>query len=889
MSYIRKILYRITWFARNLIGKRHREQDLDDEVRSYLDLLIAEKTARGMNEKQARRTAAISLGGIDQVKEAVREVRMGTVLEQLLIDARYALRMIRRRPAAAVLAIAAIGLGIGSTTTILSVADAVLVHSVPVRDLDRTVMVWQQDLRADRDRITFSPAEYRDYVDRSHSFESIGALHPVSLNVKMGDTPLALEVGRVTLSLFDTLDIKPVLGRAFAPEEESPGRDRVALLTHGLWQSQFGSNPQVLGTTVQIRGGVTGDAAGTLDGSYTIIGVLPPMLPVFYTSAEIWIPLAFDDTHPSRTDAGLRVFGRLRKGISVEQATTDVNLVATSIAAEYPDRSRGVSAWLVPLRDEDVGDIRPTILTLLAAVTLLLSIVCANVATILLTRTVERRQELSVRLALGAGRPRLIKQLVTESLVLGLMGAGLGILLAYWTAHLVRALGPASIPRIHEVVINGPALAAGLMTSVLASVLFGLAPALRASRPDLAGSLSQRSGPALSSGRLQRVLVALEIALVFVVLVAAAVVAKSFIELQRANLGYDPNHLLTLRVSLPQSMYSDSMKRKEFFRTALARIRAMPEVESAGAVNVLPQTDTNRTVNFTIVGRPARDGADSLAAQFRITSPGYFRSLGAAVLRGREFTESDLDSGAIVVSRSMAEQFWPGQDPLGHQVRLTLPASATAPLPIVGVVEDIRQWNVTPGRATIYWSNMAQPSYALAIRTLGDPMNLVPTVKEQIRMIDPDQPVYDVATMERRLASSQGTTFGRFRAVIMTGFGLAALGLALIGVYGLIHHWVAMRTREFGIRMALGARRLDVIRIVLRQGLSLVLAGSGFGLAGSIALTRILAGFLYGVGNVEPWIIAVVAVLLGGVGAIAALVPASRAARIDPMVALRYE
>jgi len=880
---------RLRHLLRNLFQKKRVEEEHDDEVRSYLEMSAAEKMARGMSADEAQRAARLEAGGVEQVKEAVRDVRAGAWFEQLHQDVRYGLRALRRRPGSTAIAVLAVGLGVGSATAIWSVADAVLIRSLPVRDLDRTVMVWQQDLTTDRDRITFSPAEYLDYRDAGRSFESLGALQPGSAIVRLGDTPTALETARVTRSLFDTLDIKAALGRAFVPDEERPGRDHVVMLTNGFWQRQFGSDRHVLGTMISLQGDSASgaDATALADGPYTIVGVLPPQLPVFYSQADVWIPLPLDRSQLSRTVRGLRVFARLRPGVLLERASADCNAIARDLTARYPETNRDIHAWLVPLRSEDIGDIQPSILTLLAAVALLLAIVCANVANLLLTRAVEREREISVRLALGASRRRLIRQLLTESLLLGLSGGGVGLLFAASATHVVRVLGPATISRVREVALNGPGFAAALAISLLTSLLFGLAPALKASRSDVTEALKQRSGPAKGGERLRQILVTVEIALAFVVLAGTAAVIKSYLRLD-SHLGYEPSHLLTARIGLPRAKYSDPGKREAFFRAVLEQLRSTPGVVAAGAVNILPQADTNQSVSFTIAGRPTAEG-QARNARLRVASPGYFRSLGASILRGREFEERDLPGGAVIVSRAAAQRFWPGENPLGQQVELTLSTRRTPMLPIVGVVEDVRQWNVSAGEPTLYWSSMIQPSYSLAVRTAGDPADLAPLLLDSVRRVDPDQPVSAVATMAARLARSQGTTFGRFRSAVMTWFGLAALLLSIMGISGVIHYSMVQRTQEFGVRTALGARAGDVIRIVLTQALRLVLVGSAIGLLGSLALTRVLARYLYGVERVEPWIAGGILVSLGTVALTAALVPAAKAARINPIVALRHE
>lgn len=812
-------------------------------------------------------------------------------METFWQDLRYAFRMFRRRLWFTIVAVIAIGIGIGSSTAIFSIVHTVLLNSLPVENLDRLVMIWQQDLQSKRDRITFSPAEYADYATRSRSFSSMGAAENIGLNVTFGNNPEAMDGARITISLLQTLGIKPFIGRGFAENEELPGQNHVALVSYRSWIRRFNADPQLLGKTLQVRQGgaaATATANQTVDGTYTIIGVLPQDLTIPYTNADLIIPLHLDYDRLGRVQGGLRVFGLLKPGVSKEQASADVNIIARDLSAQFPARSKGVTAWLVPLRVEDVGDIQPTLVTLLVAVGLLLLIVCANVANMLLVRAVERRKEIALRLALGVERRRLIRQLLTESLLLGALGACLGLVLAYWGTRLLALTGPPTIPRIQHTGINLTVLGMALVTGVLTSVIFGLIPALKASQSNLTDALRQRVESGESGGRMRQILVVVEVALTFVVLTCAVLVVKSFVQLQRASLGYNPQHLLTSRISLPSGKYDTPEKRGAFFRKLLDDVRATPGVTAAGAVNIIPQMDMNRNVVFAIDGR-ADEQSGRMNVRFRVATPGYFHSMGIPVLRGREFSDADLNGGAVIISRSLAREFWPQRDPLGEHVRLNLAGQQTSPLPIVGVAEDVRQWNVSPGEPTIYWSNITQPSYALAIRTADEPISLVSTLQRTVLNADPDQPIFDTMSMEERLARSQGTTYGQFRTTIVTGFGLAALFLATLGIYSVIHHSVLQRTQEFGIRMALGALSRDVILMVVRQGLLLVAIGVALGLVTSLILTKLLATFLYGVTGNEPLVLLAIAALLVLIAVVAAFIPARKAARVDPMIALRFE
>ena len=878
---------------RALLRKTQVERELDEELRYHIEQQTEQNIRLGMSPEEARRAALKAFGGVEQAKERSRDARGARWIEELWQDLRYAFRMFRRRIWFTAIAILALGIGVGSSTAIFSLVQAVLLDSLPVANLDRLMIIWQQDLKTNRDRIGFAPAEYVDYLNRNRSFSSIGAAEVINLNMTIGDIPEVIAGARFTHSLFQTLGIKPVLGRVFVEGEELPGRNHVALLSHRAWTARFNADDQIVGKVVQVRqGGTSLTLTGnqTLDGAYTIIGVLPPDLAIPWVDADLVLPLYLDYSNLGRTQGGLRVFGLLKPGVTIEQATSDLNIIARDLAAQFPERSRGVSAWLAPLRVEDAGDIQPTLLTLLAAVGLLLLIVCANVANMLLAHAVERRKEISLRCALGVERRRLIRQLLTESLLLGLTGATVGLVFAFWATRLLASTGPASIPRIQNTEINFTALGVALVTGVLTSILFGLVPAIKASRSNLADALRQRTENVGDSKRIRNVLVVAEIALAFVVLVCAALITKSFIQLQKADLGYDPQRLLTSRISLPGGKYDAPEKRAAFFRQLLDSVRNLPGVSAASAVNIIPQMDVNRNVTFSIEGRADEQGR-GMMVRFRIATPDYFRSMGIPILQGREFNDTDLNNGAVIISRSLARQFWPQGNPLGESVRLTLPDQQTQPLPIVGVADDFRQWNVALGEPTLYWANLTQSSYALAIRTVGDPESQISALQRAVLNLDPDQPIFNTMTMEQRLARSQGTTYGQFRTLIVTWFGLAALFLAILGIYSIIHHSVLQRTQEIGVRMALGALRKSVILMVLRQGILLGAIGIGIGLVASLMATRLLTTFVYlpGVTRNEPVILIAIAGLLALTACVAALIPAFKAARIDPIAAIRFE
>jgi predicted permease len=807
-------------------------------------------------------------------------------MNSILQDCRFAVRSFGRRPLFTAVAVLAIAIGIAGLTTVFSLVNTVLIRSLPLSRFGQVVMVWQQDLITGRDRMTLSPLEFHEY-GHARSFDAIAAIRGVRLTVGTGGAPLAVSGIQVSPELFDTLGVTPMLGRGLSRS----GADEEVVITSEFWRTHLGADPAILGKALTIRAGFTTDpeAARSINGTRVVVGVLPEGLSLPYRAADLWLPLpAQSVTETSMSAGGLLMFARLAPGATLATARAETATIARRLLAQFPERNRNVESRLVTLRDEIVGDVTPTLILLSAAVALLSLIVCANIGTMLLSRLAERQRELTIRQALGATRGRLLQQLLTESAVLGAAGGAVGLLLAYWMTRGLAAAGPPTIPRVGSVSLDVWALIAAVLASVLMSIAFGLLPALRIVRAR-GSQLSQRTGNTAEVGRLRELLTIAEFALAFVVLVGGGLVFVSSRALEGTSVGYDPAASLTLRVSLPQDGYARPEQRAAFFETLLDRFGALPGVTHAGAVSILPQMDTNRTLEFDLDGPTAGASPDRPSARFRVATPGYFESLRIRVVRGRTFQRSDFAVGAVAVSRSLAERFWPGVDPIGRQVRLALPEGPSPWLTVVGVVEDVRQWINTPPDSTLYWANSQQTEFAFVLRTTVEPSTLSTAAARVVRDLDPQQPVFDVQTMRERLDASQQLTYERFRTAMMSGFGLIALLLAGLGIYGVVRYSVVQRTQEFGIRMALGASPNQVFGMVLRQSLRTTAVGSAIGLLGSLAIGRLLASVLYGGVGSQPIIIVAVAVLLAGLSAAAAMDPARRASRVDPIQALRTE
>jgi putative ABC transport system permease protein len=815
------------------------------------------------------------------------EAGRGSFSESLLQDGRFAIRAFARRPFFTTVAVLAIAIGVAAVTTVFSLVKAVTFRPLPAAHFGRVVVVWQQDPTTNRDRLTLSPLEFREY-GQATSFASVAAMRGVQLSVGTEASPIAVSGLQVSPELFTTFGITPVLGRGFSPSPDAAGTEVV--ITSEFWRTHLGADPAVIGKELRLqvgsgRFGFTVDAEGarSIDGTRVIVGVLPEgMARPWPFLSDIWLPLPQE---PS--GRGLVVFARLAPAATLAGARAETATIARVLQAQFPERSRNVESRVLTLREEVVGDVTPTLVLLSAAVLLLGLIVCANVGNMLLSRLAERQRELTVRRALGVTQRRLVQQLLTESVVLGTIGGVVGLVLAYWMTQGLAAAGPATIPRIDQVRLDASALTVAGLAAVAMSIAFGLLPALRIARAR-GNLLAQRSGNTADSARLREGLMIAEFALAFVVLVGAGLVFVSARALETTPVGYDTDASLAFRVSLPLTSYSRPEQRAAFFETLLDQLRALPGVTHAGAVSSLPGTP-ERSVVFDLDSAAPGAMMERPSARFRIATPGYFESLGIRVLRGRTFRRSDFAFGAVAVSRSMAERFWPGADPIGRQVRLVLPEGVSPWLTVVGVVEDIRQWIDTSPYPILYWANAQQAEYGLALRTTGDPSALSTAATRVVRDLDPLLPLFDVHTLRERLDGSQELTYARFRTAIMGAFGVTALLLASLGIYGVVRYSVAQRTQEFGIRIALGASPAQVFGMVLRQSLRATVIGGTIGVFGSIAVGRFLASVLYGGVAAQPLVMIGAAALLAGLSVLAAAGPARQASRVDPLIALRSE
>ncbi|HET7623308.1 MAG TPA: ABC transporter permease [Gemmatimonadaceae bacterium] len=818
----------------------------------------------------------------------LRVERNGALFDTIAQDVRYGTRMLARTPAFTAAAVLALALGIGANAAIFSVVDAVLIRPLPYENPERLAVILH-----DGDG-PVSPANFADWRDQSRSFESMGAAEYWTPNATGAEEPEKLWALHVTPSIFPTLGIAPLLGRTFLAEEGERGAEHEVVLGYSFWQRRFGGDPRIVGGSI------------TLDGAqYTVVGVMPrdfKFAPFWATKAELWAPLVVDAAK-GREANSLRVFARLAPGVSMRQAQAEMAAVTTRLEREYPGTNRDIS--LQPLKDKVVGDIRPALLVELAAVGFVLLIACANVAHMLLARAAARRRELALRTALGASRVRVMRQLLIESLLLALLGGGAGLLLALGGIRALVALGPAGIPRIETIGLDARALLFLLVVSLLTGVGFGVVPALRASATDPNDALKEGgrgSTEGIARNRFRSLLMASEFAMALVLLVGAGLMIRSFIALRAIDPGFDPHELLTMVVPVAGSREAAPERRAIFYEQLLQRVRTLPGVVSASAINHLPLAGDEWGRTFRVEGRPLVHPADAPAATYRVVFPGYFRTMQIPVLRGRDVNESDdLSAPAVVVvNEFLASRYWPGEDPIGKRITLDRPErDSTSWLTVVGVVKNAVQGDWTAAKhEEIYLPFLQNRSYledsgahiayqTLVIRTSRDAAALAPAVRNVVWSLDENLPVSEVRTMDAVVARS--TAQPRFNLFLLATFAAVAIMLAAVGIYGVMSYSVSRRTHEIGLRMALGARPADVIRVVVGQALVLAVVGASAGFVGALALGRFMSSFLYGVRPSDPLTFLATSFLLGAVALVASYIPARRATRIDPLLALRHE
>jgi putative ABC transport system permease protein len=811
-------------------------------------------------------------------------------MEALWQDLKYGARMLAKSPGFTLVAVIALALGIGANTAIFSVVNAVLVRSLPFRNPDRLVIVWENNRTRGRDQNVISPANYLDWRDQNTVFDSMAALFDYRANLTGVDDPEELPTQVVSANFFDLLGVSATLGRTFTPEEGEAGHDQVVVLSQGLWKRRFGGDPAIIGKTIKLSG-----------QDFTVVGIAPPDLQLLIKQgsltgkqAELWMPATFSPNSRVRRGRYMTAIARLKPGVTLAQAQAEMDGIAGHLEEQYVDFNTGWGVNLVPLQNQLVGAIRPALLVLLGAVAFVLLIACANVANLLLARAATRQREIAIRTALGARRGRIVRQLLTEATVLAALGGALGLWLAMWGVDLLLALAPKDLTGLKDVGIDYRVLGFTMAVSVLTGVLFGLAPALEASRPNLNESLKEGGRGAATGRRSHRwrnVFVVVEVALALVLLIGAGLMIRSFARLQSVDPGFDANNLLTVRLLLPVSKYGQDPQRIAFFKQLAERVQALPGVRSAGAISYLPFTGGGAATSIDIEGRPAPPPGQQLVGDVRVVDGGYFRTMGIPLLQGRTFTEREQtqESHVVMINETMARDFFPGEDPIGHRVRIAM-KNENVPSEIIGVVRDVRHVGLeTPARAMTYWPypELAYSGLTLVVRAESEPLALAEAVRREVLALDKDQPIADVSTMEQLLSDS--VSRARFSALLLGVFAAVALLLAAVGIFGVMSYGVSERTHEIGVRMALGAQASHVLTLVVRQGMALTLIGIVIGLGAAFGLTRVMASLLYGVSATDPVTFVAISLLLASVALLACYLPARRATKVDPMIALRYE
>ena len=802
-------------------------------------------------------------------------------------DLRYAVRMLGKSPGFTAVAVIALALGIGANTAIFSVIDALLVRPLAFNDLDRLVLVWET-LPQGGEVDQVSPADFRDLSSQNHVFDHLAAYRWWDVNLTGGGEPERAEGCLVSGNFFETLGVKAALGRTFQAGEGQFGGDPVAVLSDGLWRRRFGADPDVIGKTVQLDG-----------RTYTVVGVLPPRLE-WPTGVELWAPLALSNEEKNeRRQASLLVLGHLGPRFSLTEAEAEVGVIVRRLAQLYPETSAGRGARLLPLPGNDFDNlIRSFLLVFMGAAGFVLLIACANVANLQLARAVGRRKEVGLRAALGATRWRLVRQLLTESIVLSLLGAALGTLVAYWGVNLLRTNVPAEqvkgIPGFYAMHLNSRGLEFTLVVALLTGIISGLAPAIRTSKVDLLKTLKEDGrGSTVGSKplRLRGFLVAAEFALALMLLVGTGLMVKGFVRLYNNQAqDFDPHNVLTLRIALSRGKYPAPHQRAAFYKEVLDRIAAIPEVESAGAANFLPSSGDWDSVVFRIEGRPTSVLTEKRHADLESASGNYFRTLRIPLLKGRDFTSHDAEGAApvAVISASMARRYWPNEDPLEKHIKLGASDSQEPWMTIVGIVGDVKQGILSRTPCpTLYVPYLQSPPaiMSLVARTRVNPLSLISSVRHEILSVDKDQPIFGIKSMEDFLADNMGGI--QIATALMGSFGGVALLLAAVGIYSVMAYSVSQRTQEFSVRMALGARRQDIVSLVVSHGLKLAVTGLMVGLPGAFALTRVMSTLVFDMAAVDLPTLAGFVLLLLAVATVASCLPVIRATKTGPMEALR--
>ncbi len=887
-------------WLRTILQRSRVESEMDAELRFHMESYADDLMRGGVAREEALRRARLEFGGIENAKEECRETRGVHFAETLVQDLRYGLRTMLRSPGFTVTAMLALALGIGANTAIFSVVNAVLLRPLAFYQPDRLVQVWHTPpQKSFPGMLTFavSPANFLDWRKQNSSFDDMSAYGFGRYTLTGSGHPEAIRMCAATVGLFSILHAQPLLGRSFLAGEDEPGHEHEVVLSYGIWRSHFAGDPEVVGKNIQLNG-----------QAYLVVGLMGPGFEFPVTSnpdtgPQMWKPLAWTAQERAiRDDHNYGVIARRKAGVTMQQAQAELDAISNRLAQQYPNDNKGWGAIAVPLRDDLVGDVRPALLILLGAVALVLLIACANVANLMLARTLSRRKEVAVRTALGATRRRLLQQALAETLLLAFAGGALGLVFAHYGVIFIVKFLAQRLPRSNQIALDGWVLAFTLGISLLTGFAAGLLPALRMAKTDLNQALKQGLGrTAADSGgnRTRNVLVVSEVALSLMLLVGAGLLIRSLWVLRNVNPGFEPSHVVTMSVSIPTGKFSQPQQQIAYFDRVLKRVRILPGVQSAGLIDSLPLSDDGSHQPISVEGQPAAPMADLPEVDVRLISPGYMKAMHIPLRSGRDIDDSDVAGrpGAVLISESMAKFFWRNEDPIGK--RLTLYFYPDLSRVVVGVVADVKMsaMNEAQPESALYFplAQMAAPrgedwhsfGMNLAVRASATPLSVAPAIASAVREIDAEVPLLNIRTMDDSVSASLSPA--RFTMLLLGAFAGLALLLAVMGIYSVMSYAVSRRTNEIGIRVALGASRGDVLLLILRQALLLAMIGAGIGIAGALALSRLMASQLYGVRPTDPITFVTVAALLMIVSFAASYIPARRAMRVDPMTALRYE
>jgi putative ABC transport system permease protein len=874
---MRKLLFRL----RALFRRKSMQGALEEEVQSHLRMAAQERMAQGESAEQARIAALREFGNVGLVKEVTRDTWGWGWLETFLRDLHYGVRQLGRNPGFTTIAVLTLALGIGANTAMFSVVNTILLHPLPYKNPDQLVRLFSTEGKLRN--VLLSGPDFLQVKAQNQTFQQVGTFLEGVVNFTGQDEPERLRAAWVSSELFPLLRVQPIAGRTFLADEERPDRCQVAILSHAVCQRRFGSDRAALGKHI------------TLDGKvYTVVGVMPAGFGFPNYSTEVWLPrtiTAEDLNPPSR---GLRVIARLNEGVELRQAQAELDTIAARLEREHPASDKGWSLEVVSFRESVAANTRLSLLILFGAVGFVLLIACANVANLSLARGAARQREVGVRIALGASRGRVVRQLLTESLALAFAGGTVGFIVALGGIGLLRAMAPKDVPHLAEASVDRWVLAFTLGASVLSSILFGLFPAFQISKPDPGTSLKEGAQTGFTSPwrhRTRDLLVISEVGLALVLLVGSGLMVQSFAQLVSVRPGFDPSRVLTMELSLPETKYPRRSERASaFVNEVLERVNGLPGVKSAAVTSEMLLGDAN-SADFSIAGYAPPVSRENPHAVFRFVSPAYFKTLSIPLIRGRDFTGADnLHSPCVaIVNEAAGERFWRNADPLRTNIDVAwrVPTKLCEVVGLAGNTRDLQLSAVPEPEIYLPYGQLPTSDFFLAVHTTLNPLDLASSVRREVWAVDKDQPIADITTMDAVVSTSVAEP--RYRTLLLGSFAASALALAIVGIFGVTSYTMAQRTHEIGIRMALGAERHDVLRLVIGQGMRLTVIGVGVGLLAALGLTRLLASFLYAVRPTDPMTFVVVSAVMLAVALLASYIPARRATRVDPLVALRYE